>query len=298
MSVQRTPPGALLLPNTSKTGMEHYNSDSALNTANNTHAEDLYFNITKRHKRTFDDIEAHSSTNISEIKALFENKFEILNNTLLTLLKQNQDIQNVVTTMSKKHDELLTKINVLEQENNALKNQMTTLKMKVETLEKHKQSSSLEIRNLPKQKDETKEVLTQIMKDISSTLGLKNSISETEIKNIFRTKSETIVVDFTTAHRKELLISSYKAFNKNKRQGKKPSLNSEHLKLPGPIHTIYIAESLTEKTRRLYYLAREGVKNKKLLATWTSFGKVYVKKEESGRSILVKEEDDLQSIIL
>lgn len=71
MSVQRSPPSALaqLNPPNSTT---HYNSDSAINNmANTSEPVDNYFNITKRQKRTFDDLGNNPGCS-SELKQILE----------------------------------------------------------------------------------------------------------------------------------------------------------------------------------------------------------------------------------
>lgn len=61
---------------------------------------------------------------------------------------------------------------------------------------------------------------------------------------------------------------------------------------------VFISEQLTMKGRRLFYAARMNVKSKKLAAAWTSFGKVYVRKEEGSTPVRINEESDLDKLIL
>ena len=163
-----------------------------------------------------------------------------------------------------------------------------TLENGLEQIERSERSSTIEIRNLPKQESENKRILIDIIQQLGSTLDLETPIHQFEIRDIFRPKSEVVVVDFTTTQRKESLITKYKKYNKSRRENKEPQLKSDHFKLPGLPCTIYISEYLTNKTQRLFYLARENVKNKKFIATWTSFGKVYIKKKRKLQSVLTK----------
>lgn len=301
MSVQRSPPGTLNLLSPANPNTIHYNSDSALNMATTSAQEDNYFNITKRHKRCFDDSVDQAATcnrDILDMQSLFDSRFEMLNNSLLTIMTQNQAIQKSVETMSIKHEQLLTKIDTLERENSEYRNRVLALENKVDMLEKNSRSTLLEIRNLPKQKTENKGVLTSILKTLSSTLDTNKPIEESEIRDVYRNKSNTVIVEFTTATRKENIIINYKIFNKNKRERKEPPLNSEHLKLSGAPLTIFISESLTSKARHLFYLARENVKAKKLASAWTSYGKVYVRKEEGAPPIHVNEEEEILKLTM
>lgn len=307
MSVQRSPPITLsqLDTPTISTASTHYNSDSALNKTNIPESEDIYFNITKRQKRTFDDLVQQPQPSFAEIKSMFvelksqhEHKYDLLNNALLTIITQNQEIQKAVVTLTNNHQELLTKIDKLELENNEHKSRILTLEKQLESVEKCARSSTMEVRNFPKQENESKQTLINIIKTISTKLCLETPIHDTEIRDIYRSKAETVVVDFTTAPRMESVISQFKLYNKNKRDKKEPSLNSEQLELPGPPRTLYLSEYLTTKARHIFYVARQNVKNRNLVAAWTAYGKIYIKKYEDSKPVKINEESDLSKIIM
>ncbi|CAG5005421.1 unnamed protein product [Parnassius apollo] len=247
MSVQRSPPGGLAPPSTKM----HYSSDPTLNEIANMDENIHSYSITKRQKRTFDNLKDQSRSSISEIKNMFselkeqqDHKFELLNNTLTAIMTQNQDLHKSLEMFTNRHEELLQKIYILEQENNDYKKRVCVLEHKLDHLERNASSTTIEIRNLSKQNNENKEVLTHIIQKLGSTLGLETSIQESEIRNIYRFRSETLVVDFTTSLRKESIVSKYKIYNKAKREGKEPQLNSDHINLPGPSRPIYIYLSI------------------------------------------------------
>ncbi|KAL0829441.1 hypothetical protein ABMA28_004210 [Loxostege sticticalis] len=300
MSVHRSPPDTQRL-----TSPSHHKSDTALNFMSHTSAVDDFNYITKRQKRSHDEAMDDSVPSNSEIKSMFlelrsqqDSKFELVNNVLLTIMAQNKDIQNTIETMAGKHEQLLDRISVLEQENTDYKNRIIALEHKVETLEKYTRNSAIEIRNLPKHKEENKGDLIEIVQKIGAVIGIEKSIETNDIRDIFRTRSETIVVDFTTVLQKESVLTKCKAFNKNKRNNKQPLLHSEHLMLPGPLRPVYLAEYLSTKTRRLLYIAREYVRSKQLVAAWISFGKLLIKKEESSTPVRVNEESEIHKIVL
>lgn len=304
MSVQRSPPGSQQELNTPNISV-HYNSDSALNVQNKSDTDEIYFNTTKRQKRTFGDLSLQPMSSMSEIKAMFsefkeqhDHKYESINTALTTIMTQNLEIQKSVETLTCQHEHLLTKINNLEQENSTYKKRLSYLETKLDLLEKSSYSTTIEIRNLPKQIQETKTYFTDTIKTLGSTLGLETPIQNSEIRNIFRSKSEAIVVDFTTTLRKESLISKFRQYNKTRRESKEAPLNSQQIKIPGASHTIYISEYLTSKARRIFYMARESVKNKKLAAAWTSYGKVFAKKDEGSTPVRIDEESDLCKLTL
>ncbi|CAH0402611.1 unnamed protein product [Chilo suppressalis] len=298
MSVQRSPPVSQISLDILKPNPLQYKSDSALNAPNNTTQESNYFNISKRQKRTFDDTNEQQISSISEMTALFNDKFELLNNAMLTIMTQNQEINQTVKDISSKHEQLLTKLNILERENSVYKQKLNILENKLDTLERHTRCTTMEVRNIPKQEKETRAVLVSIIKQIGLQLNPDKSINDSDIRDIFRNKSEAVIVDFSTVSQKENLILQYKSFNKLRRQKKEPLFNTEHINLLGSPCPIFVSEYLTTKARRLFYLARANVKNKKLAAAWTSYGKIYIKKEEDSPPIRIDDESDLPKLDL
>lgn len=281
----------------------HFGSDPVLNRSPNIKEGMETQNITKRQKRTFDSYSETSPSAMAEVRSMFselklqqEHKFDYLTGTINTVIEQNEEIKHSVEFMSQQYDEMLTKMNHLETQNAEYKKQIKSLESKLELMEKNSRLSAIEIRNIQKTKQENKQTLCGIIKGIGSLVSPQNCIQESEIRDIFRTKSDAIVVDFTTITRKETLLHKIKEHNKSRREQKDTQLNTQQLNLEGPSRTIYVSEYLTHKAKRLHYLAREYVKNKQLFTAWTSYGKVYVKKKEGLPAQRIDEEKDLHMI--
>lgn len=300
MSVQRSPPGT----NTKSTPAKEmaplmYGSDSALNTTSETHA-DSFLNITKRQKRSFREFSDNSDQYITEIKSMIselktqqEEKFESLRSSVNALITQDQEFRKSVAFMSKQYDDMISKINGLEKENSEYKKQVKTLEGRLEILERNSRSSTIEVRNVPKQPNENKQSMINIVKSVGIILCPETPIIDLEVKEIYRSKSESLVIDFINTNRKESVLAAYKKYNKSRRANKEPQLHAQHLNMPGATKPIFISEVLTSKAGRLHFLARQLVKNKKLAYTWTSFGKVYVKKEDGQAPIRIEDETEL-----
>ncbi|KOB52344.1 Zinc finger DNA binding protein [Operophtera brumata] len=302
MSVVRSPP--LSDPNLRTPPMEHYGSDPTINSSST--ANNLDNIIVKRHKRNFSEFASHASLDSSEIKSMFAEirtqqdvKFEALTSALTTIIAQNQDIQKSVDFLTSQYDGLSSKVSCLENEHLEYKKRVVNLEKKLHFMERQARSSTIEIRNIPKQPNENKQLISKIVQNIGVSLGLEAPFLDTEFKDIYRSKSEALVVEFTCTHRKESLLAEYRKFNKARRDNKEPLLNTSLIRLPTsvPPRPIYISEYLTVKARRVFYVARESVKNKMLAAAWTSFGKVYVKKDEGSLPVHVEEEEDLVQLI-
>ncbi|XP_063823055.1 uncharacterized protein LOC135072955 [Ostrinia nubilalis] len=214
---------------------------------------------------------------------------------LTTLIEQNSEIKKSVDSMAAKYESLLNKVDVLEKENSQFKTEIRTLENKVELLEKEAKSTSIEIRNIPKADQENKKSLTETVKTIASIV--ETDLDEGEIKDIFRTKSSAIVVQFTSVIRKQTVISKFKEFNKTKRTTQEAQLNTETLGLQGTAKPVYISDHLTTKSRHIFFLARELIKTKKLVAAWTYHGNIYVKREDSDQPVRISNEQDLENLV-
>lgn len=319
MALQHSPvktQNPLCLRNSSIT---HYNSDPTLNTSSQNNTADQSLFITKRLKRTFDVVPPETlddvtpeisatmppETSNSDIITMFTDiklQQEQLNNAFISMIEQNNNIQSTINTMAVKHDQLLQKINFLEKENSEQKNRIVMLEGKIESLEKYSRNTSIEIRNVPKQPKEGKDALFALIQQLDSTLSANNPtvnpIGRLDVRDIHRIKNDTILVDFTTVPCMESVLRKYRSFNRTKREAKEPQLNTEHLNITGPPRPVYIGESLTTKTKRLFFVAREHVKSKKLAAAWISSGRLLVKKDEDSTPIRISEESALHSLNL
>lgn len=63
--------------------------------------------------------------------------------------------------------------------------------------------------------------------------------------------------------------------------------------LKGRNNAIYINEQLTIKANKIFYLARQLKKDKKIKYAWTRDGKVYIKQQESDEKIRITDEEEL-----
>lgn len=305
MSVQRSPPGNLPRQLNLPASSTHYNSDSALDKSVIIQ-DDNYFNVTKRQKRTLEDGNSPSPSLLSTIKSMFtdlieqqDSKFDIVNNTLLAISTQNKDIQKSLNVLTKNYEELQTEIQAIKQENTEFKQRLSALETKLELQEKQACSSMIEIRNIPKSSSASnkKEVIS-FVDTIGPAIGLEPPITPTEIRDIYQKNSGVIVVHLNTTYRKESFLNRVKLFNKNKRENGEPMLNTEHINLSGAPRPIYISECLTTKMKQIFYQAREHVRNKKLSATWTAHGRVFVKKDENSNPTRINDSDELLNLIL
>ncbi|CAK1593963.1 unnamed protein product [Parnassius mnemosyne] len=102
-----------------------------------------------------------------------------------------------------KYDELLQRMTVLEQENLHYKKYVQELENKLDYLEKFSRSTNLEMRNIPKQDNENRRTLLDISKKVGSIVQLEPNLQDAEIRDIYRTKTQTIVIAYMSTSRQE-----------------------------------------------------------------------------------------------
>lgn len=198
--------------------------------------------------------------------------------------------------MSDMYDDFLKKISKLETERKEDKMTISILEEKIEYLERKSRSTGIELRNVPKTQGENKESLCSMVNKVLQALNIE--LQPNDIKDTFRLNSKDssnpIVAEFTTVVLKDKVLKSVKEFNKNKPKNEK--LNTKCIGLPEPAKPIYISETLTYKTQRLYYLARAAQKEYGFDFCWTSQGVVYMRKKENFPLIKILSEADIEAL--
>ncbi|KPJ12349.1 hypothetical protein RR48_11605 [Papilio machaon] len=226
-----------------------------------------------------------------------ETKLERMITTITELRSDYQDLHTSVKFISEKYDDISTKITELEKQKQEQSILIRELGNKLESIEKLQKCSSIEIRNIPKmQKKETIDDLLNVVQNIGNALSV--DLDRREIKDIFRlnTKSEInkpIIVDFCNKITKDKLITAAKTFNKKNVNNK---LNTTHLKINDDRTPIYVSETLTTRTRKLFYLSRQFAKEHKYTFCWVSYGNIYLRKEEGAKQIRIDSESDIQKL--
>ncbi|CAG4950735.1 unnamed protein product [Parnassius apollo] len=195
--------------------------------------------------------------------------------------------------MSDKYDSLLEKVRNLEEQNSAYYKRIQELE---EKFERETHATKIELRNVPKETHETKDDLLNILKKTGGVLG--STLQQSDVKNIYRinTKNEgnkPIIADFTSCLTKDKFISNLKKYNKTHANNK---LNTKDISMDGPAKPIYISDNLPQKTRQLFAAGRDFAKKNNYVFCWTSVGRVYLKKSEQSKPILIKCHEDLNKM--
>lgn len=129
-------------------------------------------------------------------------------------------------------------------------------------------------------------------------LATKVAVNEAHIRDVLRLNadkggSRPIIVDFSSVVLKERTLTSVKKHNQANKSHK---LNTSHLELDGRPQPIYLTECLTQKARRLFYLAREFCKQNSYQFCWTTHGKIFLRQKVGAASHRIDTDSDLYKL--
>lgn len=261
----------------------------------------LGINLAERKKRKFEGGDA--SEVVVLMKEMFSalskeqnQRFQDLQLAINNLTDENIELVKSIELMNFKYDEFLSRITRLEAERRTDKSTIAHLEDRIEAMERKSRASGLEIRNIPKTTGETKDDLCKIVRSLGETL--KVDVQDCDIKDIYRIKTKDssfpIITEFSSVMKKEKILKASKTFNKSKPKGEK--LNTSHLQLKTTVKPVYLSETLTPKTQRLFFLARDLQKNLNFTFCWTSHGVVYLRRDENSPQIRINHEADLEAL--
>lgn len=302
MPLRHTPPPPAAAPSTrSKSSLQGQKcTQSASNTDSSETSIDVVTPINDDVQKLF----------MSEMKQIFQshtskceersNKthsaLDTLQNMMNELLKQNSEIKESIAFISKQYDDMKNKVDILESEKKADRLYIQQLEDRVDSLERTLNTKKIEIRNIPLSPTVKEEDLCKIVQNATNVIGAH--IEKSEIREVYCTnkkdKASRIIVELTSASTKDHIIKKARYFNSTNKQNK---LNSTHLNMDGPATPIYVSEYLPPQTQHLYYLARKFAKEQNYMYCWTSFGKIFLKKNDKVKASIIKRETDLENII-
>ena len=212
--------------------------------------------------------------------------------TLMEIKNTNVGIESAMSILSAQNDALKNKIEQLEAQTKTSTDYITLLEEKIEDLQRANRKSNIEIKNVPKLPKETREDLIRMTTNLSEAVHCTMDVKD--VRDIYRvhnkhnnTKNSTIVVELGSTILKTELLKKTKEFNRECRE----KLCARHLGFKSDEYTpIYVAEQLTAKAARLFFLARDLAKSKEYKFCWTAYGKVHVKKDVNSSTITIKNE--------
>lgn len=248
---------------------------------------------------TADDFRTFKEEMKSMIEGLLARQQDQLKSSLKEIHACNVNIENSIAVLTAQNEELTKKISQLENKTKEDRNYITLLEEKIENLQMGSRKSNLEIKNVPRWKSETKENFVEMVLSLSSSIGA--TLNKSDIKDVYRVRSKKkeavntpIIVETSSTLIKTEILRRCKLFNTTS----KNKLCAKHLGHRVSEDTpVFVSEQLTAKGARLYFLARDLVKNGKYKFCWPAYGRIYVRKSENSPIITVKSEAQVQQLL-
>lgn len=285
--------------------MSNNNSNTNSNSDEETNETPAHFiNFRNKRRRSDDIIQEFSefkkeiknmistfmSSNEAERSRLQKDVADIKTN-IKEISTTNSEIEKSIDFISNRFDDIARKVETLEQASTINRQQIQVLEDKLENLQRNSSKATVEIRNVPAKDKETNDDLIPII--IKTGKALQMDIQPSEIRDAFRIpgksdSNKTIIAEFSTVPRKIKFLQAARDFNGKRTKDEK--LNSGHLGLEGKKSPIFISEHLTSLSKKLFYLAREFSKINDYKYCWTSNGRVFIRKEDKSKQIIIKSE--------
>jgi type III secretion system FlhB-like substrate exporter len=224
-----------------------------------------------------------------------------INTTMKDMQDNIKNIQETLAQVTIHNEELKLKFGKLENAVKEDREYIIFLEDKLEELQLGYRKANFEMKGVPRMEKETKLDLTEMAIKLSEVVGCK--MSKSDIKDIYRVRGKNkenrntpIVVETGSVLVKTDLLKMAKSYNIRNKTNK---LCAKHLgfKTQEDI-PIYLSENLTRKAARLHFLARDLAQTKAYKFVWTSYGKVYVRKNELSPIIFIKSEQQVHQLLL
>ena len=211
------------------------------------------------------------------------------------LLASNAEIEKSIDFLSLKYDDLHNQLNSFQDKTKENVVRITRIEEYTEELDRNSRSSSLEIRNIPIQQSHSQPDLIRLITPIFKAILVDVLHSDIYDIRCLPTKSDNkiILITFNSVILKNNILRAYKEYNKKNSSNK---LNTAIIRSEKPRQMIYIAENLTPRARKLFFLAREFAKEENFKHCWTAQGKVLLRKEDNARYFVIATESQLHEL--
>ncbi|XP_048480976.1 uncharacterized protein LOC125489342 [Plutella xylostella] len=212
------------------------------------------------------------------------------------IIRSNEEIEKSMSMINCMYEEMKKKVETLEADRKQSLLHIASLESKLEDMQRVSKASCFEIRNVPfPENHESKAELSDIVHKTGKALQV--AVDKTNIRDVYRLNGKsgkgTIIAELTSVVLKNDVMKAAKAHNK---QHSDRRLCAADIGYKGLNTPVYISEALTNKARRLFFLARDFAKNQGYKFCWTSNGRVFLRKTPDSPHIEIKEESQLMSM--
>lgn len=218
---------------------------------------------------------------------------------LKEIQKTNNNIETSIAQLNNRQEEFQKKIESLELLEKKDREYIAILEDRVEELQRGTRKTCIELKNVPRKPQETRNDLTKMVLCLARNIDL--DLGTKDIKDVHRIQGKKaginntpVIVELGSSILKSDMLQKVKTYNiKNKTK-----LQAKHLGFTSNEETpVFVSEQLTAKGARLFFLARDLAKSKQYKYCWTAHGRVFVKKDDNSRSILIASEAQVHHLL-
>lgn len=215
-----------------------------------------------------------------------------------------KELQDSVSFLGDKYDDFSSKVEKLVMDSQRHDEQLQCDKLdiqrlneKINLLEQQLRDCNIEIHGINEFKSEN---VCDIIKRIAGTVSLK--LEDNDLMKVTRVakfnkdnkKPRTIVVKLTSCRRRDEFLSAVSRYNKANPTNK---LNTGLVGVAGDRSPIFVAEHLSPANKTLHAAARLKAKEKNYKFVWVRDGRIYVRKDENSRYLLINSTQSLDNIV-
>lgn len=196
--------------------------------------------------------------------------------------EQIDRIENICMEFAK----LKTDLETVKAENLVLKKKIGDMQNFCLKQKREETRKSIEIFGIPSEgADDIKKAVFDLAKEA------KVELKDDDIEKCFRLKSRDnrdrqIILNLKSADKRNEILKAMK--------NRKPDLSI--LKKQPERRKIFFNEALIPEAKRLLFLAKTEVKNRKWIKAWVYAGEIYVLMEQNGNRIKINDEDELATL--
>lgn len=197
------------------------------------------------------------------------------------IIDLKKELREVKTDLRREHAEKNTMKEKLERQNK----EIDDLKANVESLLVKEKAALAEVKGIPKKEGEA---LKDIIISVAKAAGLQ--LKAADIKDVYRNRAMMGKLDLIT-----VIFHDENVRNDFIVKCRKARLTLHAIKYDGS-ESIYVNESLTWYTRKLFNAAQIFKKKEQYQFCWIKNGKVFLRKEQGSKIFSVRNEGDLVNI--
>lgn len=187
-------------------------------------------------------------------------------------------------------------IQELKEDNNTLKSTVSDLSNRLNLVEQNMRDGNIEVNGIPENKNEN---LVKTIEQLSKTLGEpivpEDILFATRVAKLNKDndRPRTVIVKLRAPRYRDAILAAVATYNKKNKEDK---LCNHHLGFGGARKPVFVSEHLSPVNKSLHAAARIKAKELSYKYTWVRNGRIFMRKDDFGDAILVRNRECLDSI--